>query len=212
MLAGHLKKRFVWSQLVDQHAEIEGIFLSGSSTRVKDAFSELAPVGQLLEYPISVHLKFGVDRKSRACVRGKCSWRMTLACVRCEGLVELDLEAAIDLLIVTSNNALECLTADEDGVLAEGKWVSLSDIIEDPILLALPMSPRHEGCRSGESEGWALDEAGMGKSHSQGDLVDQDEVALSHLTETQNDKKLIEASTKKPFANLKALLSGASKA
>jgi uncharacterized metal-binding protein YceD (DUF177 family) len=212
MLAGPLKKRFVWSQLVDQNAEIEGIFLSGGSKRIKDAIAELVPGDQLSDYPVSVHLKFGVDRKARASVQGECRWHMVLACARCEGPVEIDLEAVIDLLIVTTDSALDRLDADEDGVLAEGKWVSLSDVIEDPILLALPMSPRHEHCLGQVNEAWASNETGTSSKHLKSDLAGQDENLLTHLAEAQNENELTEGPTKRPFANLRALLAEEPKA
>jgi uncharacterized metal-binding protein YceD (DUF177 family) len=137
---------------------------------------------------------------------------MVLACARCQGPVEIDLEAVIDLLIVTTDSALDRLDADEDGVLAEGKWVSLSDVIEDPILLALPMSPRHEHCLGQVNEAWASNETGTSSKHLKSDLAGQDENLLTHLAEAQNENELTEGPTKRPFASLRALLAGEPKA
>ena len=74
---------------------------------------------------------------------------MEVRCVSCDRPLIQDLHTAFSLVIVGHEDDLARLNQDEDGVVADGKWVHLMDIIEDPILLAVPMAPRHPDCSDG---------------------------------------------------------------
>lgn len=216
MLAGPLKKRFIWSQLSDQNAGFEGYFLPESSERISKVFSEMLRDLSSTEVPIRVRLQFGVDRKQRARVQGTCEWTMALTCARCDELIRLDLEAAFDLTIATSREALEQLNADEDGVIADGKWVALNDIIEDPVLLALPMSPKHDGCVI-QSAGLNLEIGEAPKEEAAGSPEGETtRIGGGESSNTEIEFRRVASEDeenrgkKKPFANLRALMDGVS--
>ena len=75
------------------------------------------------------------------------SARMALVCQRCLGPVEEQLDVARSFLFVHGEDAAAQLDADsEDDVLALTKALDLHELIEDELLLALPLVPRHDVC------------------------------------------------------------------
>jgi uncharacterized protein len=75
------------------------------------------------------------------------SARMALVCQRCLGPVEEQLEVARSFLFVHGEDAAAQLDADsEDDVLALTKALDLRELVEDELLLALPLVPRHAVC------------------------------------------------------------------
>ena len=77
----------------------------------------------------------------------KASARMSLVCQRCLGPVEEPLEVARSYLFVHGEDAAAQLDADsEDDVLALTRALDLRELVEDELLLALPLVPRHEVC------------------------------------------------------------------
>lgn len=75
------------------------------------------------------------------------STRMALECQRCLGPVEAHLEVERNYLFVHGEDAAAQLDADsEDDVLAITRALDLRELVEDELLLALPLVPRHEVC------------------------------------------------------------------
>lgn len=70
-----------------------------------------------------------------------------LECQRCLSPVETALEAERSLRFVAGERQAAALDAEiEDDVLALSKNLDLRELIEDELLLALPLVPRHEIC------------------------------------------------------------------
>lgn len=73
--------------------------------------------------------------------------RLPLECQRCLKPVDTPLDIARDFLFVHGEDAAAQLDADsEDDVLALTRSLDLHELIEDELLLALPLVPRHEVC------------------------------------------------------------------
>jgi uncharacterized protein len=73
--------------------------------------------------------------------------RLSLVCQRCLGPVDTPLEAQRSFLFVPGEEAAAQLDADsEDDVLALTRALDLRELVEDELLLALPLVPRHELC------------------------------------------------------------------
>jgi uncharacterized protein len=73
--------------------------------------------------------------------------RISLICQRCLGPVETPLEAECSFRFVAGEEAAAQLDADsEDDVLALPRSLDLSELIEDELLLAVPIVPRHDVC------------------------------------------------------------------
>jgi uncharacterized protein len=77
----------------------------------------------------------------------KASARMALVCQRCLGQVVEPLDVTRTFLFVPGEDAAAQLDADsEDDVLALTRALDLRELIEDELLLALPLVPRHGVC------------------------------------------------------------------
>lgn len=73
--------------------------------------------------------------------------RVHLECQRCLGSVEEPLSVRRSFLFVADEAAAEALDAEsEDDVLALTRVLDARGLIEDELLLALPLVPRHESC------------------------------------------------------------------
>ncbi|MEM7364250.1 MAG: YceD family protein [Pseudomonadota bacterium] len=102
---------------------------------------------QLLSADQQVEVELGFYlRRQRPSVRGRASVTVELTCQRCLEPMALTLDVRIDAMIVGTEDALASLEAHEDGIVCEDKRISIADLIEDDLLIDLPMSPRHEQC------------------------------------------------------------------
>lgn len=73
--------------------------------------------------------------------------RLPLTCQRCLGPVDITVEVAQSFRFVGSEEAAEEQDEDsEEDVLALSQDFSLAELIEDEVLMALPVVPRHEEC------------------------------------------------------------------
>ena len=72
---------------------------------------------------------------------------VSLECQRCLRPVDVPLQTARNFLFVHGEDAAAQLDADsEDDVLAVTRALDLRELIEDELLLAMPIVPRHEVC------------------------------------------------------------------
>ena len=72
---------------------------------------------------------------------------LMLQCQRCLGPVAADLHAARSFLFVHGENTAAELDAEsEDDVLAVTRALDLRTLVEDELLLEIPLVPRHEQC------------------------------------------------------------------
>ncbi len=72
---------------------------------------------------------------------------VTLQCQRCLQPMSLPLHIGRDFRFVRDEAEAASLDEDsDDDVLAAGRWFDLRALIEDELILALPVVPRHEEC------------------------------------------------------------------
>jgi len=96
---------------------------------------------QGLEY----HLRGGKASSGKPCLRFSVRGSMQLLCQRC--LDPLPVPVAIDAELQLSESLREISEADDeiDRVLAS-HHMDVGQLVEDEVILALPMVPRHEAC------------------------------------------------------------------
>jgi uncharacterized protein len=70
--------------------------------------------------------------------------RLPLTCQRCLGVVEVPVDSSARVAIVPDLAAADALDADLDPHLAADGKLALRDLVEEQLLLALPLVPRHE--------------------------------------------------------------------
>jgi uncharacterized protein len=88
-------------------------------------------------------------------------------CQRCLQPVAIEIEVARALRFVADEETAEALDAEsEDDVLALPRWLDLHTLVEDELLLALPLVPMHAECpqRPPMSAGDASEEDGTAQA------------------------------------------------
>lgn len=90
-----------------------------------------------------VTLSFAVDEQGIPHVRGWVRGEVALICQRCLAPLTLPVSAEMDLGIVASDEEAKRLPAYYDPLLAGGQPLSVAELVEDELLLALPAIARH---------------------------------------------------------------------
>ena len=94
---------------------------------------------------LKYHLSGGIAGDGRPCLRVRVDGEVRLACQRC--LAPVPVPIAVDVELRLAESLREIAEADDevDRVLASGE-MDVGELVEDEVLLALPMVPRHESC------------------------------------------------------------------
>jgi len=99
------------------------------------------------EGEVQVHLEFGEDEAGVPCVLGRVSGELELACQRCLEPVRLEMASEVCLAIVAPDAPIEALDPRYEPLEVGEGPASLSALVEDELILALPFTPAH---REGE--------------------------------------------------------------
>ncbi len=95
---------------------------------------------------VAVSLEFGIDAEGIRYMKGRLQSELTLECQRCLQAMQAPIDAEIALGLVRSNDAAELLPSHYEPLLVESDALFLRDIIEDELLLALPLVAMHDEC------------------------------------------------------------------
>jgi uncharacterized protein len=133
-----LPKKIKPLRLVADKAHLEGELLLNQFKRLGDSVISCDGV-------LQASLNFEQDQAGVPLVRGQLKASLQQVCQRCLQPVVLNLEWSMVLAIVTDDKQAAALTADyEPWLITPGVLVSLIDMIEDELILALPIVPMHE--------------------------------------------------------------------
>ncbi|GAB2898672.1 YceD family protein [Microbulbifer echini] len=132
-------------KLVQREQFLDGILPLESLERLSEAVESV-------DGEIATEIQFGRDLQNHLTVSGKVSCAVDLLCQRCLHPVREQLEAQFCWGIVWSEEQGRALPKDLDPVIQDGDELDLHLILEDEILLNLPMVAYHdEECVSKES-------------------------------------------------------------
>jgi DUF177 domain-containing protein len=90
----------------------------------------------------------GVREDGKPCLWISVSGELRLVCQRCLGQLILPLSIEAELVLTEDAREIEQAEDDVDRVLAT-RAMSVAQLVEDEVLLSLPMVPRHERCAAG---------------------------------------------------------------
>jgi len=108
--------------------------------------SKFARLGELLlsdDGYITVKLEF-TRSVGIASLRGKVSAKLLVECQRCLQPVETEVSGSFKFALVRSEEEFELLPEEFEPYLLEGEEQSIIDLVEDELLLSLPMVTIHE--------------------------------------------------------------------
>jgi len=103
----------------------------------------LAPDLRSHEGALQVELHFGLDERQVYALTGSIRGVLELTCQRCLEAVAVPIDIRLRLGIVTSEAEAERLPEGYDMLLAGRDPVVVAELVEDEIILALPLIPRH---------------------------------------------------------------------
>lgn len=93
---------------------------------------------------VTVNLQFGVDEQGITFIKGKLETKLTLQCQRCMEPFVYEIISSFLLGIVNTLDEANSLPERYEPALAKEGNLALRDLIEDEIILNLPIIPRHE--------------------------------------------------------------------
>lgn len=93
---------------------------------------------------VTFRLKFGRNEQGFVSIQGGFSTSLTVPCQRCLEPLEISLERSIQVALVSKGTEAEQLHGEVEPLTLPDQRLHLLSFIEDEVLLALPMAPRHE--------------------------------------------------------------------
>jgi DUF177 domain-containing protein len=103
--------------------------------------SELGCSGARIRYEI----RGGATAQGRPALHVEATGTLELACQRCLGTVVVPVAVNTELELAASQEALDGAEDDIDRVLATHA-MAVAELVEDEVILALPMVPKHAQC------------------------------------------------------------------
>lgn len=125
-----------------------GLELRGSLTLDKlPRLAQMQGSTEGLEYC----LRGSTASNGKACLRISVKGDVQLICQRCLGSLQVPLEVEVELQLAGDAREIAQAEDDIDRVLASTE-MDVAQLVEDEVILALPMVPRHESCVAAGAE------------------------------------------------------------
>ncbi len=130
---------------VEQEAIYRGSIALSKMERLEDYLLDNSGEAQ-------VEIQFGRDEQGTSLLRGKCQAHVRMTCQRCMNPVEVPVSTEFELGIVFSDEQAKHLPKAYEPVMAERDELELLPVLEDEIILSLPMFAYHNECGEHELE------------------------------------------------------------
>jgi uncharacterized protein len=139
-MSGRLPETVQWDRLTESGETLRGAMALKGMTRL---------AGCLLdgEGSVDVELEFGIDAQNVKYLRGHLRTTPHLVCQRCLQPLSYLLDVDISLGLLLSEDEAERLPEAYDPYVFDHRSVELKTIIEDELMLALPLVPMHDAGR-----------------------------------------------------------------
>lgn len=139
MSYGPLPKRVDPRKLAEREAKIEGVAAVSAMPRLSSLLANES--GE-----IQVSLSFAVDEQRLRTVSGSARGQVAQTCQRCLEPVSVDVEAEVNLAMVLNEEQAKNLPRYYDPLIVEAEDVELLSLIEDELILSLPLVAYHDDC------------------------------------------------------------------
>ena len=136
MFSGPLPARVNHRKLATEKRKLEGTLPLTSFTRLIESLE--SDQGE-----VSARLEFRKARKQTTLLVGEVRSIVSLECQNCLTPMQYELTASLRHYIVKDEEALFKLDEEDDGIVCEEDLVDIADLLEDELILALPMVARH---------------------------------------------------------------------
>ena len=111
-------------------------------------FSRLRDVLRTAEGTLQYGLRGVPQERGCPALRLTVGGALQLVCQRCLGALEYPLQIDVSLLLAATQAEVDAepLLADGPERIVAGREMPVLDLVEDEVLLAIPLAPRHERC------------------------------------------------------------------
>jgi len=123
--------------LARKGASYQGTINVSALTRLRDLLVE--DKGK-----VEVELSFAQEEHLPAVMAGKINASLILTCQRCGYPMDYNITACPMLRIVATDEQAKNLSRDEEALVTRGGMVNLMELVEEEILLNLPMIAKHD--------------------------------------------------------------------
>ncbi len=126
-------------RLVKHRGHFQGSYSLAQLTRVHDRL-------HTIEGKVDFSLDFQHDEQWRMCVIGQLSSTVIMECQRCLQAVRVEIQQPIALIALAEGQSDENLPEGYEPLWLEDSPLKLQELIEDELILAMPMIARHDPC------------------------------------------------------------------
>jgi uncharacterized protein len=94
------------------------------------------------------------EERGQPVLRLKVAGELSLICQRCLGALEYPLSMEVTLRLAATQAEVDAEPLDAEGpeCIVAGREMRVQALVEDEVLLAMPIAPRHESCEGGVAE------------------------------------------------------------
>lgn len=124
-------------KLCQQGAKISGVLPLGRLKRLSDQL-------YAADGDVKADLVFGVDDQSRKTIGGNLEVVLPVICQRCLDRLDIAVKPEISLALVWNDDQASHLPRSLDPILMDGEDLDLLEIVEEELLLALPLVAIHD--------------------------------------------------------------------
>ena len=139
MFSGQLPQFLDPRKYADQGRVVEGRLTVSDLPRLQD-------YRESLDQPVVISLAFGRDEEGHRRIEGEVSTQLVLPCQRCLEPVVCDVHATIDVALVRNEDQAKALPQRLDPWLVGDDPMVLTDLLEEELLLAMPLVALHDSC------------------------------------------------------------------
>ena len=137
MSTGPIPERVDHRKLANHAGLIEG-------TLPLQCFQRLGEMLVAREGEVLLRLEFSKGEFGSTVVNGSAATEVCMICQNCMQPFWRKISCDIAVHIVSDEAKLERLAEDADGIVTPDKVMAVADLIEDELILTMPMIPRHE--------------------------------------------------------------------
>lgn len=135
-MSDRLPQRVAPVRLAETGGTVRGVLPIGELERLADSLHDT-------EGEVEVELAFGVDEIGTRHVRGHLRTVLHLSCQRCLQRMEYPLDVHFVVGLAAPGRADDFPERYDDVVEVEGETISVPDLVEDELILSLPIVPLH---------------------------------------------------------------------
>lgn len=137
MSSQHLPVQIAPFRLARQGQRLTGAIEIKGMARLNEALGDAAGA-------VGIELQFGVDEQGTFYARGHLTTQVQMTCQRCMKPVMVPVEADVALGFVAGDDQARNLAPDYEPYMVGNDSVTLAELVEDELILALPIVALHE--------------------------------------------------------------------